>query len=165
MLSIHLLYSNSRLPLSPLIRWRTKSRVSHSAILFTTGEVTDSSLVFQSTLSAGGTHFTTFGAFKKPASEWWLTSLAEKVTKEQYVHMLQVAESMDAKPYDLKGVLGLGIGVGRDWQENDRWWCSEAIGNIVKAGGMRVMDWTDVHTVTPKDNWLWSQTVLQYGRG
>lgn len=165
MYHVHLCYSNSKLPLSPLIRWRTKSPVSHSAILFTTSGVDDSSLVFESTFSGGGTHFTTFGAFKSHASEWWLTRLDEPVTEEQYVKMLKVADGMNNKPYDLTGVLGLGVGAGRNWQENDKWWCSEAVGNIVKCGGMRVMDWLDVHTVTPKDNWLWSQTILQSSRG
>ncbi len=44
------------------------------------------------------------------------------------------ANAQIGKPYDWLGVLGIGL--HRDWQEDDRWQCSEFAGMVLKAGGV-----------------------------
>ena len=39
--------------------------------------------------------------------------------------MIAAVRSQIGKPYDKTGALGLGL--HRDWQEDDAWWCSELI--------------------------------------
>lgn len=43
------------------------------------------------------------------------------------------ARSQIGKPYDTWGVLGVGL--HRDWQKDDAWWCSEFVEACIAAGG------------------------------
>lgn len=59
------------------------------------------------------------------------------------------------KPYDLQGVLGLGL--HRDWQKDDAWWCSElAAMTVVKAGNRLFRDGS-MHRVTQEHLWMVSK--------
>ena len=53
------------------------------------------------------------------------------------------------KPYDSHGLFDTFV-LGRDWRENDSWWCSEEVGANGEYAGM----WTippEVKSITPGD--------------
>lgn len=55
------------------------------------------------------------------------------------------------KKYDTKGVLGIGL--HRDWQEDDCWFCSELFEAILAAGGnQRFINQSG--RVTPQHSWM-----------
>lgn len=64
------------------------------------------------------------------------------------------ALSQIGKPYDLAGMLGLGI--NRDWQSDDKWWCSEFLAWLAE----RFRDAT-LHRVTPQHLWMLNFPVLE----
>lgn len=80
MANIHLIYSNSRLPLSPLIRWRTKADFSHIGLILepNAGLITPDSLITHSALSSKGVKFTTLKSFIGHSSSYQITQLKEK---------------------------------------------------------------------------------------
>lgn len=110
---IRLIFSNSNLPLSPFIRWVTWSDWSHVAILV------DENLIIESTLSQGGVRTCSLDEFKSRASEWAIFDIDCKNPDG----VVAAAMSQVGKPYDWTGILGIGL--HRDWQEDDAWFCSE----------------------------------------
>lgn len=61
------------------------------------------------------------------------------------------ARSQKGKPYDWTGVLGLGL--HRDWQQDDAWWCSELVEECLAAGGnKRFIE--QVRRVTQQHSWM-----------
>lgn len=62
--------------------------------------------------------------------------------------VIAAARSQVGKPYDLAGVLGIGL--RRRWQDADSWFCSELVAWAFAAGGtplFRVEAWR----ITPRD--------------
>lgn len=53
------------------------------------------------------------------------------------------------KPYDWKGVLNF-ITHKRNWQEDDRWFCSELVAYAFKRAGRPIIN-NDSYRVTPGD--------------
>lgn len=41
-------------------------------------------------------------------------------------------------PYDWPGALGLGLTPGRDWKQDDKWFCYEFAAAVLQAGGLRL---------------------------
>lgn len=56
------------------------------------------------------------------------------------------------KPYDWLGVIGLGI--NRDWQEDDAWFCSEFVGKALMVGGYSPYDGYVIRRLTPQHLWM-----------
>lgn len=56
------------------------------------------------------------------------------------------------KPYDTAGMLGLGL--HRDWQSDDAWWCSELGAAYVQAGGRQLFRDSSLRRVTPQHLWM-----------
>ena len=55
------------------------------------------------------------------------------------------------KPYDYFGALGLGL--HREWQQDDKWWCSELVeAALAKGGNLRFRH--DLQRVTPQHSWM-----------
>ncbi len=65
---------------------------------------------------------------------------------------IAAARSQVGKPYDLWGVLGLGI--KRNWQEDDAWWCSELIPWAAKQGGTDLFRPDALRRITPEHLWM-----------
>ena len=55
------------------------------------------------------------GEFKKRAKNWELTKLREEVTLGQFLLLNKASTGQLYKKYDLKGIVGLGI--GRNWED------------------------------------------------
>lgn len=85
--------------------------------------------------------------FAKRASEWAFVDI--QVPDE--AAGLAWARSQMGKPYDIWGALGLGL--HREWQSDDSWWCSEYVEMAVaKAGRARYR--THLQRVTPTHSWM-----------
>lgn len=164
--SVFGLYANSSNPLSALIRLKTyghlKSdgfRFSHSALILepTKELITPDSVVIESTLKHGGVKFTTLKSFISRSAEVMVTEYDKKISFEQYNAIWDVSKQIEGAPYDLRGVIGLGI--GEDWQEDDCFFCSEAKAYILKNAKIDVTDWQqyELGRITPKDNLSWPQ--------
>lgn len=52
------------------------------------------------------------------------------------------------KPYDWTAVFGIGL--HRDWQQDDKWFCSELVAASLMAGGTMILN-KQVGRVTPQD--------------
>lgn len=72
--------------------------------------------------------------------------------------MVAIAKSKLGKPYDYTGILGLGV--NRDWQENDRWFCSEDVADTLKRAGLQLTGLLNVHSVFPQTCFDWRHKVL-----
>lgn len=58
------------------------------------------------------------------------------------------AEGQLGKPYDYLGVIGLGL--HRDWEEDDKWWCSEFAGKFLKEAGFAPYRENVIKRLTPQ---------------
>lgn len=66
--------------------------------------------------------------------------------------VVAATRSQVGKPYDLAGALGLGI--RRDWQDPDAWWCSELVAWAFDAGGCPLFRPDAMRRVTPQHLWM-----------
>lgn len=53
--------------------------------------------------------------------------------------------------YDLAGAIGLGL--HRDWQKPDAWFCSELVAAALRAGGFEPYEADMMRRITPQDLW------------
>lgn len=56
------------------------------------------------------------------------------------------------KPYDWLGVAGIGL--HRDWEEDDKWFCSEFAARAMKEGGIEPFQAKAMRRVTPQHLWM-----------
>lgn len=161
---IYLVYSNSNLPLSPLIRWRTGSAYSHVAIILEKDAtlLTLDSLVTHSAMSSKGVRFTTLKSFLAHATDYRITELPEYISTGQFELLMKVAEKYEGTKYDLRGAIGLGL--GEDWQEDDCFWCSEWVAYLLKIIGCYVMQKKIEHRIDPSHCLAWAQKTIEYPR-
>lgn len=163
MSKLYLIYSNSKLPLSPVIRYMTKSEFSHVAIILErdASEITKDSLVTHSALSSKGIKFTTIKSFIAHATDYRITEVNIELTEQQFFLLNAFAKIYEGTPYDLKGTIGLGV--GENWQEDDKFWCSEWVAFLCKLIGLVLAYLNDVHRITPKHNLDWDQKTISIG--
>jgi len=161
MANLHLIYSNSKLPLSPIIRWRTGSPFSHVGLILEpeSGLITADSIITHSALSSKGVKFTTLKSFIGHASDYRVTQLAQEITVTQFHKAWGIAKTYEGTPYDLEGAIGLGV--GENWQDDDAFWCSEWLAFIAKNIGMKLPYLDDIHRISPKHNQDWPQTPIE----
>lgn len=96
---------------------------------------------------------------KKKAKNWEMTRLREEVTLDQFLLLNKAAAGQLYKKYDLKGIVGLGI--GRNWEDPSDWWCSELVAYLLKKIGMTLSGWgRKTNTYTPNMCYKWPQDVV-----
>ena len=66
--------------------------------------------------------------------------------------VIAAAESQIGKPYDWLGVLGIGL--HRDWQEPDRWFCSEMAAWAFQQAGRPLFRPDALYRITPQHFWM-----------
>jgi hypothetical protein len=159
--SVHAVYSNSRLPLSPLIRWRTGAAFSHEGIILEPDSdlITPNSIVSHSALSCKGVRFTTVKSFIAHASNHQIVRLKQHISWEQYHEMVELTKKYEGLKYDLTGAVGLGI--GEDWQKDDAFWCTEWRAFVLKKIGMTLQGLDDEHRLDPSHSLKWPHDVLK----
>ena len=69
---------------------------------------------------------------------------------------ISAARSQVGKPYDLLGVIGLGL--RRNWQDEDSWWCSELVSWAAKQGGTNLFRPGVLSRITPEHLWMLPST-------
>ena len=91
------------------------SRWSHSAIYDD-----QTGLVYDTTFFGGGCKVTPYDQW---ARHYSTIEVRDIKLERPYNEAVQWLEEQVGKPYDWTAVLGIGL--HRDWQEDDRWFCSE----------------------------------------
>ena len=132
--SIRLLFSTSHHPMSAVIRACTWSNWSHVALV------------------AGpfAIEAVTTGVRKVPVLD-----AMDRAKRAAVVELpcrdpravIAAAESQLGKPYDFTAIVGLGL--HRDWQEDDRWFCSELVAWAFEVAGAPLFR-TGYWRVTPQ---------------
>lgn len=125
---------------SLLLRTGLWSSWSHCAI------VTPENTVIEAAAGKGVVEVN-FAEFIAPLSRWSIKDLP--VPDEAAA--IRWARSQKGKPYDWAGAIGLGF--HREWNDPDKWWCSEIIAGACEAGG-RPRFIFNVNRITPPHVWM-----------
>lgn len=137
---ISLLFSTSDHPMSAAIRLGTWSDWSHVAII-------DGDEVIEAVALAGVRRFPVVQAIAraKRAVVVELPCLDPRA-------VIAAAASQIGKPYDYSAILGLGL--RRDWQEDDAWFCSELVAWAFQQAGLPLFRAECLRRVTPQHLWM-----------
>lgn len=165
-------YTVSKNALSAAILYKEYGRISFDGTLFShCGNIlvpkreliTPDSLVIEATLKHGGVKFTTLKTVIARSAHCMVTEHNTPISYDQFLKMFDAAKRIEGAGYDLKGVLGLGV--GEDWQETDKFYCSEAKGFIMKSGDYDGVDWCKYEKtgITPKDCLSFPQRRINLG--
>jgi uncharacterized protein YycO len=73
--------------------------------------------------------------------------------------VLAAAGSQVGRPYDYKAIAGLGL--RRDWQADDAWFCSELIAWAFDVAGEPLFRADSLRRVTPQHLWMLAPAVNQ----
>jgi uncharacterized protein YycO len=141
---VTLAFSRDHTISTALIRLQTWSAWSHVGIVIPSEYGSD--WVIEARLKSGVRRITLF-QFMRDASEYALKDVEVPDPSAAY----KFAYDQIGKPYDIWGVIGLGI--NREWDEDDKWWCSELTEACIKAGG-RIRFSKDVRRLTPEHVWM-----------
>lgn len=140
MSAIQLLFSSSGSPMGALIRAATWSRWSHVALV-ANGEVIEATPFY------GVRQIKLKDAISR-ASDSALIELPARDPQR----IIEASRSQLGKPYDWTAVLGLGL--RRDWQERDAWFCSELIAWSAAEAGEPWYRCESLRRVTPQHLWM-----------
>jgi uncharacterized protein YycO len=141
MSAVKLLFcSNPRNPLSWAIRVGSWSRWSHVAIV-------DGDSVIEAVALKGVTR-TSLDARLRQDPSWAVSELP----CNDAAAVIAAAAGQIGKPYDYTAVLGLGL--HRDWQQDDSWFCSELAAWSFQEGGSPLFRAHAARRVTPQDLWM-----------
>lgn len=75
--------------------------------------------------------------------------------------IIAAARSQVGKPYDLTALFGIGL--HRDWQEADSWFCSELVAWAFAQGGHPLFRPDALHRVTPQHLWMLAPSCYHGG--
>ncbi|HJW26438.1 MAG TPA: YiiX/YebB-like N1pC/P60 family cysteine hydrolase [Rhodocyclaceae bacterium] len=143
---MRVLFCTSRLPGAALIRAVTWSAWSHVALV-------DGDQVIEAVWPA---------VRVAPLAEV-IASHSDHVIADLPCHspedVIKAARSQVGKPYDLTALAGLLA--HRDWQENDRWFCSELVAWAFSQGGSPLFRPEAMHRITPQHLWMLSPSNNQ----
>lgn len=144
---MYVVFSSSPTPISFAIRAATHSQWSHVDMLWDDGTLIGSVSSAQGPYAAGVQKLTLEERFKY-----------SKISKHR-IDRLQLrdesaarafAESQVGKPYDWGGIIALPLPfIGRDWQRDDRWFCSELLA-VCAAKGNTPLIRLKTNRVTPE---------------
>lgn len=140
--SIQLLFSTTRHPFSGLIRAATWSRWSHVALVAGPHVI--------EAVALGGVRQVSRGYALQRASEHCLVDLPAHNAQA----IIDAARSQIGKPYDWTAVAGLGL--HRDWQEDDAWFCSELVAWAADQAGESWFRPEALRRITPQHLWMLS---------
>ena len=136
MAQLQLLFTTTRWPASWLIRTGTWSAWSHVALV-------DGDQVIESVMGHGVRRVPLYSAIRR-ASRHALVSLSAR----NPALIIAAAGEQLGKPYDYSAILGLGL--HRDWQEDDAWFCSELVAWAFQQAGEPLFRAECLRRVTPQ---------------
>ncbi|MDH0894341.1 MULTISPECIES: YiiX/YebB-like N1pC/P60 family cysteine hydrolase [unclassified Pseudomonas] len=140
--SVRLLFSTTQLPFSLLIRAVTWSQWSHVALVDI-----DAGTVIEAAAGHGVREVRLEDAIAR-ASSYQLVDLPSR----NPVAIITAARSQIGKPYDWSAIAG--IGMHRDWQEEDAWFCSELVAWAAAAAGEEWFRCSALRRVLPQHLWM-----------
>lgn len=126
--------------MSTVIRAATWSRWSHVALI-------DGDEVIEATAPAGVRRFPVVEAINH-AKRGAIVELPCRSAES----ILSAAASQLGKPYDYTAILGLGL--HRDWQDDDSWFCSELVAWAFQQAGEPLFRPEVMRRVTPQHLWM-----------
>lgn len=129
---ITLQFSTKRLPFAWLVRKATWSPFSHVDFVLPDGRL----------LGARG-----MGGVDIREAEHY--SRCERFQVKAPADVLHIAVNQVGRPYDWAGILGWGL--HRDWQDQERWFCSELIAWAFQQAGHPLLRTPKVWRITPRD--------------
>jgi len=132
--------TNPRNPMSWAIRVGSWSKWSHVAMI-------DGEDVIEA-VALEGVVRTPLATRKKEDPTW---SVATLPCRDRSA-ILAAASGQLGKPYDYTAVVGIGL--HRDWQQTDRWFCSELVAWSFEQGGSPLFRPEACRRVTPQDLWM-----------
>jgi len=109
-------FSANHLPFSWVIRARTWSKYSHIDFVLPNGK-------FMGAVPLGGV---CIHEHRYPTEDYFEVD----VTEEEATTILNFAYDQLGKPYDFMGIFGFAT--NRDWQEDDKWFCSEYVAGAIQ---------------------------------
>ncbi|MDZ7887766.1 MAG: YiiX/YebB-like N1pC/P60 family cysteine hydrolase [Pseudomonas sp.] len=142
MSQIQLLFSTTHKPFSALIRTMTWSRWSHVALVA-------GPHVIEATALEGVRQISKAYAISR-ASDYCLVDLSAHDPQA----IIDAARSQIGKPYDWTAIAGLGL--HRDWQEEDSWFCSELVAWAANQAGEPWFRAEALRRITPQHLWMLS---------
>jgi len=140
MTSIQLLFSANCDPISAVIRAATWSRWSHVSV------VDGGSVIEAAPLH--GVRRVSLGGVISQSDDWILIALP----CANPAAVIAAAASQIGKPYDYTAILGLGL--HRDWQEDDSWFCSELVAWGFNSAGQPLFRSECMRRITPQHLWM-----------
>jgi hypothetical protein len=90
--------------------------------------------------------------FKAHASEWAIVEFPADPLA------LLAAHDQIGTPYDMQGVIGLGL--HRRWQDADAWFCSELVAYALEKGGLKLFR-ADAWRITPQHLWMLNYPIVE----
>jgi len=124
---------------SYIIRLFTFSSWSHVAVVFSDNKVFDVTL-------AKGVRFSNLEDFLGEYTDVDIYSV--DIPDEAAARAF--AEEQVGKKYDLSAIFGLIF--QREWQEDDRWFCSEVTESVLASGGKKRFK-DKLYRITPQQSW------------
>jgi uncharacterized protein YycO len=140
---VQLLFCRSHGWSSPLLRLAMWSQWSHAAIIL--GDEMDGAA--EATFT-GGVHRSSVIDLFSRASKYAIVDVPCPNPKAAY----EFTRAQYGKPYDFFGVIGVGL--HRNWQQDDSWFCSELVEAALAAGGNRRFRMGLQGRITPQHSWM-----------
>lgn len=134
---VKLIFSTSDDLVSRAIRLYTWGDWSHVGVLLPDNTVIDSTLTYK------GVSQRSLEQFQSEDSKWEI--IEHQGLSEELIGFMK---QQIGKPYDFTGILGLPF--RKDWENDDRWFCSELIAWAAKQAGTPIIN-KDAWRVTPQD--------------
>lgn len=146
MTAIRLLFSTTNNPLSAVIRSATWSRWSHVAVV-------DGSSVIEAAAIYGVRRVSLMEAMNR-SKDFAVVALpcADPAA------VIAAISSQIGKPYDYTAILG--IGVHRDWQEDDSWFCSELVAWGFSTAGQPLFRSECMRRITQQHLWMLAPAAI-----
>lgn len=132
----YILLFHGRGLISALIRWQTRSRYSHAAILLPDGHTIIEAWQFRGVQRRTMTDWRGVDAFTVP-----------DMTEGKWKEAVDFAQQKIGLSYDYTGVFRFITRFAN--RDNERWFCSELVHAACKAAGVTLLDRIDSGAVSP----------------
>lgn len=147
-MSLRIIFTNSKMPLSPLIRAVTWSDFSHMAIVINECEILHSDF--------HGVRIEPLKDLQDRSKNWMIADY--KCERPQ--DLIDACLTQLGKPYDFTGLIGIAIR-DVDLQDDSKWWCSElpAYGGMISNQPFFQEEY--LHRIAPQHWLLLPHTEIQ----
>lgn len=151
MSTLRVIFTNSRMPLAPVIRAVTWSKFSHMALLFD-----DNKKILHADMH--GVRIEETKALQARSKNWMIVDY--KCDRPD--DLINACMTQLGKPYDFTGIIGIAI---RDvnLQDTGKWWCSELPAYGAVASGQPFFQDEYMSRITPQHWLMLPHTIITRG--